>query len=62
MRKLYEKKLRLNRETVLRLESLRPVRGADGQLVGIGPTQPPPQTSPFCVSTCCGGTCATELQ
>jgi hypothetical protein len=61
MKKLQEKRLRLNRETVLRLERLMPVRGAAGQVVGIGPTNPPPETSPLCVSTCCGG-CDTQVQ
>jgi hypothetical protein len=59
MKKLQEKRLRLNRETVLRLERMMPVRGAAGLEVGIVETTKP-VTSPLCVSTCCGGVCATE--
>jgi hypothetical protein len=58
MKKLQEKRLRLNRETVLRLERLAPVHAAAGPLAGVGKI---PETSPLCVSTCCGG-CDTQLQ
>jgi hypothetical protein len=57
MKKLQEKRLRLNRETVLQLERMAPVRAA-GPLAGVGKI---PETSPLCISTCCGG-CDTQLQ
>lgn len=51
MKRLQGRKLTLHRETVLRLESLKPVRAAAyGPLAGIKE----PETSPLCVSTCCG--------
>jgi len=56
MKKLQGRKLMLHRETMHRLESLAPVRGAFGQAVGIEK----PVTSPLCVSTCCGG-CETAI-
>jgi len=53
MKKTQPKKLRLHRETVLRLEHLAPIRAAAfGRLAGLGKI---PETSPLCVSTCCGG-------
>jgi hypothetical protein len=58
MKKLQGRRLTLNRETVLRLESLAPVRaplfGAAAGVVRV------PETSPLCVSTCCGG-CETAV-
>ncbi len=60
MKKMHDRKLRLNRETVLRLERLAPARGAAAQAGVVRPTDPP-ETSPLCVSTCCGG-CDTQLQ
>jgi hypothetical protein len=43
------KRLVLHRETVLCLQSLKPVHAA---LAGV--IMPVPETSPLCVSTCCG--------
>jgi hypothetical protein len=46
------KRLVLHRETVLCMQNLTPVRAAAfGPLAGIGKI---PDTSPLCVSTCCG--------
>jgi len=54
MKKLQWKRLTLHRETVLRLERIAPVRAAAfGPLAGT--TVKEPETSPLCVSTCCGG-------
>jgi hypothetical protein len=53
MKKMQSRRLRLHRETVLRLESIAPIRAAAfGPLAGLGKI---PETSPLCVSTCCGG-------
>jgi hypothetical protein len=53
MKKLQGRRLALNRETVLRLESLAPIRvAAFGPAAGVVKV---PETSPLCVSTCCGG-------
>jgi hypothetical protein len=53
MKKVQGKRLRLHRETVLRLERIAPIRAAAfGPMAGIVKV---PETSPLCVSTCCGG-------
>jgi hypothetical protein len=48
------RQLALHRETVLCLQSLKPMHAA---LAGV--VVPVPETSPLCVSTCCGG-CGTD--
>jgi hypothetical protein len=48
MKKLPSRKLTLHRETVMRLEALTAILGAEVEPVRA------PQTSPLCVSTCCG--------
>lgn len=51
------KRLVLHRETVLCLQSLKPMYAA---LAGV--ITPVPETSPLCVSTCCGSCDGCFLQ
>jgi hypothetical protein len=56
MRKRLEKKLRLNRETVLRLER-EPLSQVVAALAQIGVKPGDANTSPLCVVTCCASGC-----
>jgi predicted ester cyclase len=56
MRKRLNKKLRLNRETVLRLER-EPLRQVVAALAAIGVKPGQVNTSPLCVATCCASGC-----
>ena len=56
MRKKQQKKLKLHRETLLRLER-EPLREVAAALAEIGIDVTKPNTSPLCVATCCASGC-----